>query len=143
MKISKDLRGFTLLEVLIVLVIVAVLAGLAVPAYQSAVEKSRSQEALLALGAVRESALRFYSINSTYVTAPANTFVGTNVYDYNPNLAIGGQTNMLFSYALSGQAGLPAPTFVCTATRLAPPAGVSGTISINQAGTIVRTGSYA
>ncbi len=46
LNLRKNKKGFTLLEILIVLVILAVLAGLAIPAYQSAVEKSRAQEAV-------------------------------------------------------------------------------------------------
>jgi len=50
-------HGFTLIEVLIVLVIVAILAAVAIPSYQSSVLKSRrtdAKETLLAAAAMQE-----------------------------------------------------------------------------------------
>ena len=41
MKIKKTRQGFTLMEVLIVVLIVAILSAVAVPQYQRAVMKSR------------------------------------------------------------------------------------------------------
>ncbi len=125
-------KGFTLLEVLIVLVILAVVAGLAVPAYNAAIEKSRGQEAIRSLQATREAMMRFHSVNNTYVGAA----FGTGDMDYNPNTAVGGQT-LIFTYVLSN---LGAATFTCTATRAGGPVG---TLAISQAGTITRTGVYA
>ena len=128
---GKNHKGFTLLELLIVIVILGVLAGLAVPVYQPAIEKARAQEALTSLSAAREASLRFFSINNTYVGI-ANDL--SNL-DYNPNVVVGGQT-LIFSYAASNQG---AATVTLTANRTGGPVG---TISVNQAGTIVRTGVY-
>ncbi len=125
-------KGFTLLEILIVLVIIAVLAGLAVPAYQAAVEKSRGQEALQGLTAARSAMLRYWTVGSTYVGAA----FGVGNMDYNPNTVVGGQT-LIFTYALSN---LGATTFTITATRQGGPVG---TITLNEAGTVGRTGVYA
>jgi prepilin-type N-terminal cleavage/methylation domain-containing protein len=60
-------KGFTLIEVLIVIVILAVLAGLAVPMYQNTVERSRKAEALQTLAAIRASEIRYYAQNSVFV----------------------------------------------------------------------------
>jgi len=139
--LSRATKGFTLLEVLIVLVILAVLAGLAIPAYNGAVEKSRAQEALTALTAVRESMIRYHAVNSTYVGAIYPP--GANALDYNPNTVVGGQA-LLFAYGVP--TGLTATTFSVTATRIAKagapvPAG-GGTVSVDQAGTVTKTGCY-
>ena len=48
-------KGFTLLEIIIVVIIVGVLASLALPRLFSTVEYSRSTEALAAIGTVRSS----------------------------------------------------------------------------------------
>ena len=45
----RGTRGFTLVEVMIALVVVAVLAMIAVPAYQDSIRKSRRSEAFTAL----------------------------------------------------------------------------------------------
>lgn len=42
----KAHNGFTLMELMIVLVVIGIMAGAAVPAYQGIVEKSRSNEAI-------------------------------------------------------------------------------------------------
>ena len=130
-RLRKNQKGFTLLELLIVIVILGVLAGLAVPVYQPAIEKARSQEALTCLSAARESMIRYFSINGTYVGATFATL------DYDPNLLVGGQT-VLFTYTIPATAAV---SFTITATRNG--GVVVGTVSINQAGVLTKTGVYA
>jgi len=54
-------KGFTLLELTVVVVIIGVLAALAIPQYMVTVERSRSAEGLLILDAVRQSQFRYYA----------------------------------------------------------------------------------
>ena len=51
----KRKKGFTLLEIIIVVIIVGVLASLALPRLFSTVEYSRSTEALASIGSIRGS----------------------------------------------------------------------------------------
>lgn len=60
----KGRAGFTLIEVLIVLVIVGVLATLGVSQYGRTIERSRQAEATSILGALRGAQLRFAAENS-------------------------------------------------------------------------------
>ena len=53
-------RGFTLLELMIVLIIVGVLATLGVMQYQSAIEKSRGGEARQVIGQLRTQCAALY-----------------------------------------------------------------------------------
>ncbi|MFH0839147.1 MAG: prepilin-type N-terminal cleavage/methylation domain-containing protein, partial [Candidatus Omnitrophota bacterium] len=53
MVVSK--RGFTLLEVLMVVIIIGVLATLAIPQYTKTVEKARAAEAYSNLGTIRKA----------------------------------------------------------------------------------------
>lgn len=64
----KRQRGFTLIEVMIVVVIVAILAAVAIPSYQDSVRKTRradAKEALMRIAALQE---RYFFTNNQYGT---------------------------------------------------------------------------
>ena len=62
--------GFTLIELLVVLIIIGVLAGLGIPKYFRAVERSRAQEGVMVLSAIYQAQQRFQQRNSSYATLP-------------------------------------------------------------------------
>jgi type IV pilus assembly protein PilE len=68
-------RGFTLVELMIVVAIIGILSAVAVPMYGQYVTRSRLTEAFGQLSAVQPSAEQFWSSNHTYVgmTAPSAT----------------------------------------------------------------------
>lgn len=59
--------GFTLIELMIVVAVVAILASIAYPAYQDSVRKSRRGEAKADLMELTQGYERFYTVNNTYV----------------------------------------------------------------------------
>jgi type IV pilus assembly protein PilE len=59
-------HGFTLVELMITLVIVAVLAAIALPSYQSSVRKARRSDAFDAAVGVQQTQERFRSNNTGY-----------------------------------------------------------------------------
>jgi len=68
------MRGFTLVEVMIVVVIVAILAAIALPSYTDYVRRGKLQEATSALASMRVKMEQFYQDNRSYnkgVTAPS------------------------------------------------------------------------
>jgi len=65
----KNTKGFTLLEVIIVVIIVAVLASVAVPKITSSVTFAKSKEVLGALPSIRSALEECYLLNSnSYAT---------------------------------------------------------------------------
>lgn len=75
-------RAFTLIELIAVLVVLAILSGVAVPKYFSYAERARSSAVQGALGGIRTAIANFYvdqSINGTarYPTLAELTTLGT------------------------------------------------------------------
>ena len=62
-------RGFTLIEIMIVVVIIAVLAAIAYPSYQNHVVKTRRAAASACLLESAQLAERYFTTNLTYVGA--------------------------------------------------------------------------
>jgi prepilin-type N-terminal cleavage/methylation domain-containing protein len=60
MKGGESIAGFTLLELMIVIIIVGILATLGIMSYQAAVEKSRGAEARKVISALRSMCAAFY-----------------------------------------------------------------------------------
>ncbi len=85
MKQLNQQSGFTLLELLMVVIIVGILATLALPAYIRASEKARTAEVTTVLGAMKNSAQR-YCADSDGLIAPA-TF--TDLDMDNPKNVVG------------------------------------------------------
>lgn len=69
MKTMYKQRGITLLELMIVVVIVGILAGIAIPTYQSQVVRSTRSDAQSALLGFAQSMERHYAQNFTYLGA--------------------------------------------------------------------------
>ena len=107
--------GFTLLEIIIVIIIVGVLASLALPRFFKLVEYSRSAEALVSLSAVRQSMERCYLQRNTYVGCTPFTSLDLEDPANSPNSH--------FTYNVPVQTGT---TFTVRATRNTRDRGMAG-----------------
>ncbi|MDD4894381.1 MAG: prepilin-type N-terminal cleavage/methylation domain-containing protein [Candidatus Omnitrophica bacterium] len=73
-------KGFTLLELIIVIIIVGILATLGFTTYTNQVESSRLAEAKANISAIRKPAYEYYMKNGTYIGISASTVgIGSTV----------------------------------------------------------------
>ncbi len=75
---NRPPRGFTLIEVMIVVAIIAILAAIAYPSYLEQVRKSRRSDAKASLMEVAQQIERAYTLSNSYATAVAS-IVGTGI----------------------------------------------------------------
>lgn len=100
--------GFTLIEIMVVVGIVAILAAIAVPNYTEYIRRGKVSEALAQLSSLRVQMEQYFQDNRTYQTVPP---AGTNCGV--PMLA-----TKYFTYA--GVCGNPPPSiYTITATGIA------------------------
>lgn len=65
--------GFTLIEVMIVVAIIAIIAAVALPSYFGSIKKSRRADAITALNQIAQEQERWRANNSTYTTDLTST----------------------------------------------------------------------
>jgi type IV pilus assembly protein PilE len=133
-------KGFTLIELMIVVVVVAILASIAVPSYTQYITRGKIQEATSTLANLRVKMEQYYMDNRRYSTDAAGGTCG--VPDMSPTVTPTGYSKLsYFTVACvpgTNKAGVGDQSYVITAT------GEGFTFTINQANvkktTAVKTG---
>jgi type IV pilus assembly protein PilE len=136
-------KGFTLIELMIVVAIIGILAAIAYPSYQDSVRKSRRADAKAALLGFSNAMERHFTVSNTYEGAaaggtdtgtPAATIYpaeapidgGTKYYDLTINAA-GGSSFTLWAAPKGAQASDPCGTLTLTHTGAKNVSGASYT----------------
>ena len=79
---NKNQRGFTLVELAIVIVIIGVLASFGVPRFRSAVERSKAGEAFAYAASIRAAQERYHARSGAYATTVASLDVSMDAPTY-------------------------------------------------------------
>jgi type IV pilus assembly protein PilE len=134
-------RGFTLLEVMIVCVIVGVLAAIALPAYQSQVRKGNRSAAQQFMMDVATKEQQILMDMRSYVSVSDGNF-GNKPSDSPPGIGLAQPTTTSGKYQFAVAATNPAsapPTFTITATAVGSQV-VDGDLTLDQSGN--KTGNW-
>lgn len=134
-KMKKN-SGFSLVELMIVIVIIGVLAAVAVPIYSNNVMKAKMSEADAALGSIRTQLRIYYGENGEYPTLTSGSYVmdgnGTSGTEWH-SMSTGELTGKYFtdsSYTIESSA--TAYTITCAAGDI-----------LNSARTMTETGTLS
>lgn len=83
--LRKKSRGFTLIELMVTVAIVAILASIALPAYTQYIARGKRAEARAAILQAEGWLERFYTENNTYTTAANTNATFNSRYSSVPN----------------------------------------------------------
>jgi prepilin-type N-terminal cleavage/methylation domain-containing protein len=114
-------KGFTLLELVVVIIIISALAALGFVQFFKVIERSRGVEAKGILGNLRQAQIGYYQENATY---------STSIADLSAEAPASCVTTHYFSYSVDSDIGIATR---CAADGKAPNVDVPYAISLSWA----------
>ena len=136
---TKNKGGFTLVELMVVAIIVAILAAVAIPLMSANQTRARSTEADAGLGTIRTALRAMYAETSAYNEDLNGATITSSDPTSLPGISSGDLNGKFFlegDYTMT----LGASTYTLTATGNAARDVGGVTITLNQAGNFGRSG---
>jgi type IV pilus assembly protein PilE len=110
-------RGFTLIELMIAVAVVAVLAMIALPAFQDSIRKSRRADAMAGLLRLQQVQERFRGGSPVYASAVASMPTGTPADSPELHYSLTVDASGPASYTMSATAKSTSPQYADTKCR--------------------------
>jgi len=129
----KKPKGFSLLEVMVVVAILGVVAGIAAPIYNGYVESARATECANEVAALRLAEEEFFLVNNTYFAGATGALLqaaSTGVYIASPTVLAG--TSVCTISVAAGPAGIGTQYIITAIPRVGGPLDGSGLNLVTQ-----------
>lgn len=131
--LNRSSKGFTLIELMIVVVIIGILAALAIPRFMRSTTKSKQSEAKQLLKQVYTMQHAYRQEFNSYCLAGAIASAGAPTAYARIGVDIGATARYTYTMAATVN------TFTCTATANLDDDGTTDTWTITEAGTLACT----
>ena len=113
-------KGFTLVEVLIVVIIIGILAAIGIPQFAASIEKAKGGEARAGLGHLQTGEKIYFSENEMYTNATSDLDISLSEKYWTFTIAV----------------ATPSSTYTATAARSGVSARAGQTITMDESGTL-------
>jgi len=130
---KRNKTGFTLIELMVVVVIIGILAALAIPRFMMSASKSKQSEAKQLLKQIYSMQRAYFMLNESYALNGVTASVAAPQAFSIIHVEIMGSSRYSYSMTVAGS------TFICTATANLDDDATIDTWTMDNAGLLINT----